>query len=94
MEYRTGFPFGFVNENRQLVGSPAQLRFPAFMTIDVGMEKRFPFLGHEWAVRLAIVNLTGRQNPTAVNNISGGPLIFSGGQGRAFTTRLRLVGKK
>jgi hypothetical protein len=93
-EYRTGSPFGLFNSYRQLVTAPDLYRFPSYLSLDVGMEKRFHFRRHEWALRLTVVNVTDHQNPDTVANIAGSPIIFAGGQGRAFTARLRLVGKK
>ncbi len=93
-EYRTGFPFSVVDQEQQLVGPPNRMRFPAYLNLNLGVEKRFRFHRHEWAVRLAAINLTGHSNPDSViNNVDApGFLTFAGGQGRAFTGRLRLVG--
>ena len=93
-ECRTGFPFGLLSSYQQLVSSPDRLRFPTYLNLDMGIEKRFHFHGHEWAARLLVVNMTGHQNPDTVTNIAGRPIVFAGGQGRAFTARLRLVGRK
>ena len=92
-EYRTGFPFSTLNEQQQLVGAPNSLRFPDYVSLNLGLEKRFRFRGHEWAVRVSGVNLTGHNNPDSVVNNVDAPnyLTFAGGQGRAFTARLRLV---
>jgi hypothetical protein len=93
LEYRSGFPFSVVNEQQQLVGAPNRLRFPAYLSLNLGLEKRFQFRGHEWAVRLSEINITGHQNPDSVVNNSAAPnfLTFAGGQRRALTVRLRLV---
>jgi len=51
-------------------------------------------------VRGSVINITDRQNPNVVvNNIDAvgvtpAFLNFSGGQGRAFTGRLRFLGKR
>jgi len=47
-------------------------------------------------VRVAFVNILGRQNPDVVVNNVDAPNFgtFSGGQGRAVTARLRFVGRK
>jgi hypothetical protein len=94
LESRTGFPFGVVNQQQQLLGSPDSRRFPNYLSINLGLEKHFRLLGHEWAVRLAIINSTRHVNPDSViNNIdSQGFLQFAGGQKRAFSGRIRLVG--
>jgi hypothetical protein len=94
-EYRTGFPFSVLNEQQQLIGAPNRMRFPDYLSLNLGLEKRFHFRGHEWAIRVTGVNLPGHKNPdTVVNNIDAPNfLAFSGGQARAFTARLRLVTK-
>lgn len=94
-EYRTGFPFSVVDQQQQLVGTPNRLRFPDYISLNLGVEKRFRFHQHEWALRLAPINITGHSNPNAVVNNVDAPdfLRFARGQGRAFTARLRLVGK-
>ncbi len=93
LEYHTGFPFSVVNEQQQLVGAPNRMRFPDFFSLNLGLEKRFHFRGHEWAFRLTEINITGHGNPdSVVNNIAARNfLTFAGGQRRALTARLRLV---
>ncbi len=94
LEYHTGYPFSIVNEQQQLVGGPNSVRYPDYVSLDLGLEKRFLFRGREWAVRIAAVNVTGHSNPDSViNNIDAGPsfLTYGGGQRRAFTARIRLV---
>ncbi len=94
LEYHTGFPFSIVNEQQQLVGGPNSARYPNYFSLNLGLEKRFRFRGHEWAIRLTGVNITGHNNPNSViNNIDAGAsfLTYGGGQHRAFTVRLRLV---
>src|SRR6266851_1588467 len=93
---RSGYPFSVVNLQQQLVGAPNSMRFPAYASVNVGLEKKFAFRGYLWAVRGEAVNALDRQNPdTVVNNIDAPNFgMFSGGQGRAFRGRLRLVGKK
>jgi hypothetical protein len=93
LEYRSGFPFDDLNEQQQLVGTPGQFRFPDYLDLDVGLEKRFPFHGQVWAFRVSSINVTNHDNPNVVNTISN-PFAFAGGQGRALTGRLRLVGRK
>ena len=39
-EYHTGFPFSTINEQQQLVGAPNSLRFPDYLSLDLGLEKR------------------------------------------------------
>ena len=52
--------------------------------------------GLRWALRAGFNNVTGRDNPTGVNNNIDSPefLTFGGAQGRAFTGRIRFLGRK
>jgi len=95
-EYRTGYPFSVVNLQQQLVGAANSMRFPAYASLNLGLEKKFGFRGYLWAARIEMVNVLDRQNPdTVVNNIEAPNFgTFSGGQGRALTARVRFVGKK
>jgi hypothetical protein len=93
LEYRSGFPFDDVDEQQQLIGTPGQFRFRNYFDLDVGLEKRFQFHGKTWALRASAINATNHNNPNAVNTLVS-PFAFAGGQGRAFTGRLRLVGSK
>jgi hypothetical protein len=97
LEYHSGFPFNVVNQEQQLAGPLGSNSFPAYISLNLGIEKRFHFFHHnEWALRLAVINTTGRQNSNAVINNVDAPnfLTFGGGEKRAFTFRLRLVGNK
>jgi hypothetical protein len=93
-EYRTGFPFSVVNEQQQLVGPANARRFPDYSSLNLGIEKRIHLLTRNWAVRLTIMNLTSHQNPDSViNNIDSPDFMrLGGGQKRAFSARLRLIG--
>jgi hypothetical protein len=93
VEYRTGYPFSAVNEQLQLVGAPGQFHYAGYFDLDVGLEKRFHFRGQEWALRVSSINATNHDNPNAVNTFVT-PFAFAGGQRRAWTARLRLVGRK
>jgi len=99
-EYRTGYPFSVVNQQQFLIGAPNRLRFPDYASLNISLEKKFRFRKYLFAVRGSVINLTDRQNPTVVvNNIDAvgvtPPFLqFSGGQGRAFTGRLRFLGKR
>jgi len=96
VEYRTGYPFSVVNLQQQLVGAPNAARFPGYASLNLGLEKKFGFRGYLWAARIEMVNAFSRQNPdTVVNNINAPNFgAFSGGQGRAFTARVRFAGRK
>ena len=98
-EYRTGYPFSVVNQQQFLIGAPDRLRFPDYASLNISLEKKFRFGKYLFAIRGSVINLTDRQNATVVvNNIDAvgvtpAFLTFFGGQGRAFTGRLRFLGK-
>ena len=95
-EYRTGYPFSAVNLQQQLVGPPNGLRFPTYAILNLGLEKKFAFRGYLWAARIEAVNIFDRLNPdTVVNNVDAPNFgSFAGGQGHAFTLRVRFAGRK
>ena len=96
MEYRTGFPFGIVNEEGILLGRPNSVRMPDYFNINLALERQFHALNWLWAWRFGFNNLTNNGNPNVVNNVAGTPafLTYGRGQGRAFAVRLRFLGRK
>jgi hypothetical protein len=96
VEVRSGFPFEVINQQQQLVSPPGAYRFPTYITVNPHLEKRFHALGFYWALRGGFDNITNRQNPYTVNNILGSPqyLQFSNFDRRAFTARIRFLGRK
>ena len=94
-EYRTGYPFSLVNFQQQLIGANVR-RFPSYASLNLGLEKKFAFGGYLWAARIMVVNALARDNFDAVVNNVDAPNFgaFLGGQGRAFTGRVRFVGRK
>ncbi len=96
VEYRTGFPFGLVTEDGFLAGPPDAMRFPSYFDINLHLERRFHLAHALWAWRFGFNNLTNNGNPNAVNNVLGSPLFLTYGRGqqRAFSVRLRLLGRK
>ncbi len=95
-DYRDGFPFSATNEIGYVVGRPNGFRFPDYLTVNVALERRFPFHGYLWAWRVGLINALGRQNPNVVNSDFDSPdfRAFGRGQARAFNVRLRFLGKK
>ncbi|HYL15633.1 MAG TPA: TonB-dependent receptor [Terriglobales bacterium] len=96
-EARNGFPFYVVNNQQQLVEPPGSRRFPPYFSLNLFVEKRFKFRGRYWAIRGGYADITGRANPSAVNNnIDSRPgfLTFGGFTRRAFTARIRLLERK
>src|SRR5216684_8416448 len=95
-EYRTGYPFSVVNLEQQLVGPPNSSRFPPYENLNLALERKFAFRGYLWAARIEMVNAFDRQNPNVVVNNVDAPNFgqLTGGQGRAFTARVRFAGRK
>jgi Carboxypeptidase regulatory-like domain len=95
-EYRAGYPFSIVNLQQQLVGAPNSSRFPDYKNLNLALEKKFAFRGYLWAARIEMVNAFNWQNPNVVVNNIDAPNFgqLSGGQGRAFTARVRFAGRK
>jgi len=109
-EYRTGLPFYVVNNQQQFAtplsdaqtATPYFLRFPQYFNLNTHIEKRFHAFGFYWALRGGFDDVTGRRNYSSVNNdvdsqcqsCSNHFLTFSNYLGRAFTARIRFLGRK
>ena len=96
MEARSGFPFDVYNDLQQLVEPPGSRRFPQYFSLNLQLEKRFHAFGYYWALRGGLDNITNNRNPVVVNADINSPqfLTFSGYNRRAFTSRIRFLGKK
>jgi len=96
LEYRTGFPFGVVSEDGVLLGRPNSHRMPAYFNVNLALERQFRALHYLWAWRFGFNNLTKSGNPNTVNNVFGTPqfLTYGRGQDRAFSVRLRFLGRR
>ena len=75
---------------------PGSRRFPEWFILNTHIEKRFHFLGYYWALRGGFNNVTDRKNYLDVNNDIQSPefLTYSVFYGRAFTGRIRFLGRK
>jgi hypothetical protein len=95
MEYRTGFPFLVTTEAGGLVGNPGSYRFPNYASLNIALERKFPFRGYLWAWRVGLINALNRPNPNVVNSDFNSPqfLTYASGQARAVNVRLRFLGK-
>ncbi|HUO15423.1 MAG TPA: carboxypeptidase regulatory-like domain-containing protein [Verrucomicrobiae bacterium] len=98
MEARTGFAFSDLTDQQEIIGVANAHRYPEYFTLNVQLEKKFHFLGYYLALRGGMDNITGRCDPYVVNNVID-PVThpeptFSGCIGRAFTSRIRLLGRK
>ena len=103
MEARTGFPFNLLSDQQELIGRPGSERFPDYFSLNLQLEKKFHLFHNYWAVRGGFDNITGRCNPYVVNSVIvnspnssvNHPVpTFTACQGRAFTSRIRLLGRK
>jgi TonB-dependent receptor-like protein len=97
MEARTGFPFSLLNNQQQVIGKPGAQRYPDYFSLNIQLEKRFHLFGYYLALRGGFDDITGRCNPYVVNSVidSTHPEpTFAACQGRAFTSRIRLLGRK
>jgi hypothetical protein len=96
VEYRTGYPFGVVDQEGFLLGRPNDHRYPNYFSINLHFERQFRAIHYLWAWRFGFDNITNNGNPNFVNNVSGTPqfLTYGRGQARAFSVRLRFLGRK
>ncbi|HWY71129.1 MAG TPA: TonB-dependent receptor [Terriglobales bacterium] len=96
LDYHTGFPWTAVNQSQQIVGLPYSHRIPAYFSANPGLEWRFSFRGYALALRGVAENVTDRQNPAFVRNNVDSPdyATYGGFRGRAFTARIRFLGRK
>ena len=96
VDYHSGFPWTAVNQNQQIVGAADAHRFPAYAALNPGLELRFTFRGYALALRGVAENVTDRKNPFfVINNVDASNFgQFGGFSGRAFTARIRFVGRK
>lgn len=97
-EARTGLPFYATTDQGEIYpgDSPGKLRLPQFYTINLQLEKRFHLFGRYWALRGGFDNLTNHANPVVANGVldSAHPFpTFIDANGRAFTSRIRYLGK-
>ncbi|HVB28512.1 MAG TPA: hypothetical protein VNG91_01755, partial [Terriglobia bacterium] len=79
LDWRDGFPFSVVNQDQELVGPPDRLRFPAYFTLNMALEKRISLLGFRWQVRAGFDDITDRHNPAAVDNNIDSPTFLTFG---------------
>jgi hypothetical protein len=85
-----------VDENGFLLGRPGSMRLPDYFSINLHFERRFQAMHYLWAWRCGLDNLTNNGNPNFVNNVYGTSqfLTYGRGQTRAFSVRLRFLGRK
>ncbi|MGB8064241.1 MAG: TonB-dependent receptor [Candidatus Sulfotelmatobacter sp.] len=97
MEARTGFPFNLLNDQQEIQGTPGSERYPTYFSLNLQLEKRFHLFHYYLALRGGFDNITGRCNPFVVNSVidpTHTAPTFSACEGRAFTSRIRFLGRK
>jgi len=98
-EARTGLPFLATTDQGQIAPgtTPETYRLPTYYSINLQFEKRVHLFGRYWAVRGGFDNITNHANSILANGVidAAHPLpTFIDGNGRAFTGRLRYLGKQ
>ncbi|HEX5413221.1 MAG TPA: TonB-dependent receptor [Terriglobia bacterium] len=95
LDWRQGFPFSVVNEDQELVDAPNRMRFPAYFSLNMALERRVSLFGFRWQVRAGFDDITDRHNPYAVDNNIDSPtyLTFGSTGGRSLTGQVRLLGR-
>jgi hypothetical protein len=73
VEIRSGFPFSFVDDRLNYVGTPNHARFPIYMSLDTTILKSFtvPFLDKKARAGVILFNLTNHFNPRDVQSNVG-----------------------
>lgn len=96
LDWHDGYPYSLMNQEQELVNLPDRQRFPRVFVLNVHLEKRFRLLGYELAIRGGFNDVTDRENPSVVENNINAPNFgqFGGFQRRAFTGRIRFLGRK
>ncbi len=97
-EARTGLPFFATTDQGEIAPGypPGTFRLPTYYAINLQFEKRFHAFGRYWALRGGFDNVTNHANPYVANGVID-PLhplpTFIDANGRAFTGRIRYLGK-
>ncbi|MGP0019418.1 MAG: TonB-dependent receptor domain-containing protein [Candidatus Sulfotelmatobacter sp.] len=96
-EARTGFPFALLNDQQELISPPGADRYPYYFSLNLQLEKRFHLFGYYLALRGGFDNITDRCNPYVVDSVIDATHpqpTFTACEGRSFTSRIRLLGRK
>ena len=97
-EVRTGLPFLATTDQGEIVPGdpPGSFRLPTYYTVNLQFEKRFHLFGKYWALRGGFDNLTNHANVVQANGVldAAHPSpTYIDGVGRAFTGRIRFLGR-
>jgi hypothetical protein len=98
-EARTGLPFLATTDQGQIAPgtSPETYRLPTYYTVNLQFEKRFHLFGRYWVLRGGFNNVTNHGNVQLANGIIDSTHMsptFIDANGRAFTGRLRYLGRQ
>jgi len=98
-EVRTGLPFLATTDQGEIApgAPPGTFRFPTYYTLNLQFEKRFHLFGRYWALRGGFDDITNHANVVQANGIldpTHPSPTFIDGNGRAFTGRIRYLGKQ
>ncbi|HWW14231.1 MAG TPA: carboxypeptidase regulatory-like domain-containing protein [Candidatus Dormibacteraeota bacterium] len=98
-EARTGLPFLATTDQGQISPgtTPETYRLPTYYTFNLQFEKRFHLFGRYWAIRAGFNNVTNHGNAQLANGIIDPTHLsptFIDANGRAFTGRLRYLGRQ
>jgi hypothetical protein len=98
-EARTGLPFNATTDQGEIYPGdpPGTFRLPTYYTVNLQFEKRFHAFGRYWALRGGFDNITNHDNDILANGVLDPthPLpTYIDGNGRAFTGRIRYLGRQ
>jgi len=98
-EARTGLPFLATTDQGEIAPGdpPGTFRLPVYYSVNLQFEKRFHLFGRYWALRGGFDNVTNHGNANLANGIidpTHRSPTFIDGNGRAFTGRIRYLGKE
>jgi len=98
-EASTGLPFLATTDQGQIHPGdpPGTFRLPTYYSVNLQFEKRFHLFGRYWALRGGFDNVTNHGNASLANgviDISHPVPTFIDNNGRAFTGRIRYLGRQ
>jgi hypothetical protein len=98
-EARTGLPFLATTDQGEIYPgtTPESFRLPTYYSVNLQFEKRFHLFGRYWALRGGFDNVTNHANDILANGVVDAmhPVpTFIDGNGRAFTGRIRCLGRQ
>jgi hypothetical protein len=90
-DWRSGLPYSVVNETLDFVGSRNSLRFPTYVRLEAGVERRFKILKFQPWIGIRIWNALDSFNPTDVQANIGSPFFgqFYNSEYRQYRVQIR-----